>query len=196
MRDYKIGMVETVDLNIVGTSSGGILSIGRKNAKDFFVKGSKIDKNLFVISDMMMNSSISWINADIKLVAIAKNGARLWDLAEPYDGFIDRIQRQQKLTDAQIAAEVARIAARNAEIEAQKQADAAIAAQRQAALEAAQQKAKLEAQQKAAAEYAAMVARLEQDGNQWLPENAYFGEIYPQGKSYGQQCLKLLKGEM
>jgi len=196
MRDYKIGMVETVDLNIVGTQAGGILSIGRKNAKDFFVKGSAMDKNLYIISDMMMDKWMSWINADLKLVGIAKNGARLWDLAESYNGFIDRIQRQQKLTDAQIAAEVARIAARDAEIEAQKQADAAIAAQRQAALEAAQQKAKLDAQQKAAAEYAAMVAKLEQDGNQWLPENAYFGEIYPQGKSYGQQCLKLLKGEM
>ncbi len=33
MRDYKIGMVETVDLNIVGTQAGGILSIGRKNAR-------------------------------------------------------------------------------------------------------------------------------------------------------------------
>ena len=52
------------------------------------------------------------------------------------------------------------------------------------------QKAADEAAAKKAAEDA---AELEKFGSQWLPENAYFGEVYPQGKSYGAQVLKLIK---
>ena len=84
---------------------------------------------------------------------------------------------------AEEAAEVAKWAAEEAA--KKERADA----ENQRIAEARAKKAAEDAAKKAADE----AAELEKSGSQWLPSNAYFGECYPQGKSYGAQVLKLMK---